>query len=1000
MKLKFVVFNMPAYLKKYTYQFAPARLLLLTVCFLLGINGSLRAQKYTFSHFNIEDGLVQSQVNKFSQDKSHYLWIGTLGGACRFDGKDFTSYSKENGLANNFIYNVYCDKKNRTWFGSHMGIACLNGDKLTNYPPPKNVKRTWVTNIVEDNAGTIWLTMDAKLFKVNGPNLQYVPITDTADEVTSIAVNGAGVLYVAFYQYGIYSLQGHKWINSIPIPDAYKKLPINKILFDRFDTHKAYLLSYSKLLVATNGMVSPYLYLNLGADPVSLMSLAQDARGDLWIGSSNGAYYLKNNKLIHFTAKNGLSDVTISDIYCDNDNNIWLATWGDGIYKYEGDSYVVFDQADGIGSLKSIMGIARTKQHDILLAADGTGIIRFDGKDFKPLPLPTTNPNSKRIQCLYSDRDSNIWVGTSLGGLWKYDGKKYQMMPKSEGRITNAIAQDGTGTMWIAAPLGCFYKSNDTLYHLDHLYGFTSSLLPLGRDSMLIGTQYGVRMAVNKQLVTGFKIDAIESSNLLCMMSYHNLILFGTGDRGLFVWDRRRGIVKNYNVKNGFNSNSIYNLLTLANNTIWAGTGRGLNRVIINPVTLECTVLDGGDSKDLVAEANQNSVLYTDGKIWMGTTKGLIIYNHKAESTSTSKPYVIVQSVKLFNQQDNKAQATEANYLLKDGASIPYDQNHIAISFLGVYLKKPGSVSYQYQLTGLDDNFCPPVKNNMVDYPSLPPGKYTFQVKAVTAEGLTSDNIAKFSFEITPPFYQTWLFRVLLLFTFVLIGISLQTYMHKRKLRAVKLIERMKREEKQKIRKQTAEDFHDDLGNKLTRITILSDILSAKMDDEKTDQKKLVNQIKQNAEALYLGTKDILWALDPKSDNLYEILIHIKNFGIELFHDTTIEFEFDNIAPSLANIKLPMEYSRNLTMIYKELLNNVLKHAQANKVNIKLSNLMVNEYVITLTDDGKGFDQQYTIMGHGTNNIKNRAARIGCTLDISSDIGKGTRVTLNLKLKH
>lgn len=987
-------------LKKCNAPFAAARLLFLTAGLLLGINWGTRAQKYTFTHYNIEDGLVQSQVNKFSQDRSHCLWMGTLGGACRFDGRQFTSYSKENGLANNFIYNVYCDTKNRIWFGSHMGLACLNGGKLTNYGIPKNVRQTWVTHIAEDGAGTIWLTMDGKLFKVSGSVLQYVPVTGTADyQISTISVSPAGQLYAVVYQSGVYSLQGTQWVNTIPFADAYKKLAITKVVFDKFNLHKVYLLSYSKLLVATDHIIVPYPDFDPGSAAISLISLAQDARGDLWIGSSNGAYYLKNNKLIHFDAQNGLSDVSVSDIYCDNDNNIWLATWGDGIYKYEGDAYVVFDQLQGFGSFKSIMGIAQDKQHNVFLASEGAGIIQYNGKAFKSIGLPSNNPNSKRIQCLYTDRDSNVWIGTSMGGLWKYDGKTYRMLPQTEGRIVNAIAQDGTGTMWMAAPLGCFYYSNNMVHHIDGLYTFSSSLLPIGKDSMLIGTQYGVRLAVNKKLVANFKLGPIESSNIFCMINYHNLILFGTGDRGLFIWDRKSGAIKNYDVNSGFNSNSIYNLVALKNNRVWAGTGRGLNRVSIDPATLGCTVLGGSNSKELIAEANQNSVTYIDGKVWMGTTKGLIIYNTMIDDASTSKPYIIMRSVKLINQQNNQPQMAGANSTLTDGARVAYDQNHLTFSFLGVYLKNPGSVLYQYQLTGLDDKFCSPVKHTMVDYPSLPPGKYTFQVKAVTSNGVQSDNIARFSFEIIPPFHQTWIFRILLLLFFILIGISLQTYMHKRKLQAVKLIERMKRDEKQKIRKQTAEDFHDDLGNKLTRITILSDILSSKITDDKGDQKKLVNQIKQNAEALYLGTKDILWALDPKSDNLYEILTHIKHFGIELFQDTAIEFEFAPIDAVLSSIKLPMEYSRNMTMIFKELLNNILKHAQANKVILTLNSINATEVVIILTDDGKGFDQLNRIAGNGTNNINNRAARIGSTIDIWSAEGKGTRVTLNLKFK-
>ena len=279
----------------------------------------------------------------------------------------------------------------------------------------------------------------------------------------------------------------------------------------------------------------------------------------------------------------------------------------------------------------------------------------------------------------------------------------------------------------------------------------------------------------------------------------------------------------------------------------------------------------------------------------------------------------------------------QSNTVLTDGANLPYNQNHLAISFLGVYLKDPENVSYRYKLKGLDTAYSSPVKNNMVDYPSLPPGKYTFEVKALAPNGILSSASASFSFSITPPFYQTIPFRVLTITFFVLLGIILQSYRHNIRIKRQQVIEATKRDESLRIRQQTAEDFHDELGNKLTRITVLSEILDTKMDQTQADQKKLLEQIKQNASSLYNGTKDILWALDPQSDNLYEILNHIKDFGNELFLDTPVEFEFNGIDESLNQVKLPMEYSRNIPMIFKELLNNILKHAHASHVILNLN---------------------------------------------------------------
>jgi ligand-binding sensor domain-containing protein/signal transduction histidine kinase len=969
------------------------KLLVITACIFSCLTFKAFAQKYTFTHYDIEDGLIQSQVNTLSQDASHRLWLGTLGGACRFDGKDFTAFSKENGLLNNFVYTVLCDRKNRVWFGTHMGLSCLYNKKLSNYPIPANIKHSWVTNIVEDAAGTIWLVMQGKLFKVAGHVLQYVAITGAEDfDITNITVNRSGILCATVFQKGFFCLNGTTWANIIPLNGQYKNLVIRWMLFDKLDHSKAYFIANNKLYVCAGTTVSLYPNADLKEIKTGLLCVEQDARGDLWIGTSSGAYRIKNKQLIHFTAQNGLTDTPIPDIYCDADDNLWLAAWGGGIYKYEGNTYIVFDQSQGVGSAQTIMGLTLDKKNNIWLATDGSGVMQFDGKQFKNVNLPTSNPNAKKVQCIYTDRSNNIWMGSSLGGLWKFDGHTYTIIPGTEDRIANALVQDAEGNMWMAAPYGCFYYSNHTLQRIDGFNAFTTSLLALGKDSVLAGTQNGIKLFVNKKLAPSFKLDVLETSNILCMIKYHSKVMIGTGDWGLFVWDTATGSIKNYNVKNGFNSNSIYNLVADKSGVIWAGTGRGINRIIPASNGYDYTIVGSGNSKDLIAEANENSVLYLDDKIWMGTTKGLVIYNASKTNMHNHTPHIIIQSVNLFTPEHVKSMADTVD------ARIPYNQNHLAISFLGVYLKNPRDISYQYKLIGHDDAFCTPIKNTVVDYPSLPPGKYTFQVRAITPTGLQSNNTAQFSFEIIPPFYQSWPFRLLVIVSLILSGISMQTYMHKRKLRAVRIVDRIKREEKQKIRQQTAEDFHDDLGNKLTRITVLSDILTAKLNGNEAEQRKLVGQIKQNAEALYNGTKDILWALDPKSDNLYEILNHIRLFGIEFFHDTAIAFDVDEIDTSFNRIKLPLEYCRNMTMIYKELLNNILKHSCSTQVHLTVSTVKNNEMGILLTDNGKGFDTDSVIMGHGIRNIKNRAARIDGEVSIQSD-KTGTTVIFKLKLK-
>ncbi len=970
-------------------------MLLFAACFVLFSPQRSFAQKYAFSHYDIEDGLVESQASKLCQDNEHRLWIATFGGVSRFDGKGYYSLSKANGLPDNFVICIHADRNGIVWFGTYSGLQYLENQKVYNFPMPLNFEKKVVTSIAEDGNGTIWVVIGRTLFRIEHRRMVMVKIPGQQEYgINAIAVDKTGRLFVAVYNKGLYYLSKKGWINDALFAAGSKPVFINKIVFDKFDRARTFLLSAKGILTTKKGIIMPYDDPALSQIKEIYLSLEQDAAGGLWIGTTTGAYSLNKHQLIHYTSHNGLTNNSVLDIFNDRDNNLWLATSGNGVFKYEQDNYVTIDQTQGTIRSPVVMAIARDKNQNIVIGTDGGDLMKLkDGKlsDFNSSKLPAP----VMIGCLYADKRNNLWIGTEFNGVWKYDGSNIFQVRGTEQISPHQIREDSKGTIWIAGDRACYYIENDTVKPVPGINYFVSSLFFTGKDSLLVGLARGLRLIVHGKVVDDFKFKALDKSSILCMLNFHGLIVFGTDDKGLLIWNPKTGAIRNYNVKDGLKSYIIYSLLTDRNGVIWVGTGRGVNRVSLNPANMNCTILDDGNSRAAVVETNQNSILADGDKILIGTTKGLKIYNTSAPQLTATHPYTIIQSVKLLSQ--DKGQNKDITNKGGDGLVLSSNQNHLAISFLGVYLKNPESISYEYKLTGLDDKFCLPVKNNTVDYPSLPAGKYTFEVRAITDNALSSINTVRFNFEIIPPFYKTIPFQVAVILFFVLVGIGLQDFVHRRKIRNQLALETMKREEKIKIRQQTAEDFHDDLGNKLTRINVLAEILNTKIDADKTDQRNLVEQIRQNVASLYNGTKDILWALDPKSDNLFEMLMHIKEVGSEIFQDTPITFQFIEADENLKSVKLTMEYSRNITMIFKEILNNVLKHAKATKVTVDAKAVADNEILISLRDNGSGFDQEKIKKGYGINNINARAKRINSELNIFSKNGMGTLVELKFR---
>ena len=255
-----------------------------------------------------------------------------------------------------------------------------------------------------------------------------------------------------------------------------------------------------------------------------------------------------------------------------------------------------------------------------------------------------------------------------------------------------------------------------------------------------------------------------------------------------------------------------------------------------------------------------------------------------------------------------------------------------------------------------------------------------------------------YPFTIKAPFYASWWFR-LLSAAFIIGIIGFVIYWRNRiKTNRARWEQRLREEEQAIIRQKTAEDFHDEIGNKLTRINLLTTIAEGKLNHADKATQELLQQIKQHATSLYLGSKDIIWSLQPESDYLDEIITRIHTVIEDMLRNTDIKFQHKIINPEqlLLHKKMPVDYSRNLIMIFKELVNNAVKYAHAQHITFEV---FVHQVTIDFLfkDDGIGYDSSQEQSGNGLKNIKNRVARIHAQMDTESGIGAGTTTHLIVK---
>lgn len=207
-----------------------------------------------------------------------------------------------------------------------------------------------------------------------------------------------------------------------------------------------------------------------------------------------------------------------------------------------------------------------------------------------------------------------------------------------------------------------------------------------------------------------------------------------------------------------------------------------------------------------------------------------------------------------------------------------------------------------------------------------------------------------------------------------------------------------KTEELSLLRQELAKDFHDEMGNKLASITILSQSVTLKIEEGQNQEevKNLLGTIEERSLQLYYGTKDFIWSIDFKSDYADEWFIYVREFGEDFFGKLGISFLASSTISESEKLRFETGVSRQLIYILKELMTNAAKHAKPNQVFFELK-LLNNSVNILFGDDGVGFDSHKDYR-RGLKNIKERVEKVRGEINIQSTAEKGTKATLNIPL--
>ena len=725
---------------------------------LLGFAGI--AQQYNFRNFSIEDGLEQSQVNVIYQDQKGYIWIGANGGLTRFDGKNFKTWTVKDSLPSANILAITQDSKGVLWFScSNAGVVSFDGKIFSRYTEENGLSSNDVRSIFEDSKGILWFGTFAGISKFDGKTFQNLELNNgsAGNFIYSVCEDKTGNLWLGSYGGGLGKYDG-KNVVFFKTSDG---------LADNYVTHVA-INKKSEVVASTTSGISIFdgnKFSNIGQQQgllsFQLNDFAYDGSGNLWMASDYGVTKSDGKTFANITEKNGLPDNKITSVFVDREDNLWLGT-KKGLSKLADRSFIHFAETGF-----SPGEIFKTSNGKLIAANRGGGIYFFNGENFSKWEIDETL-NERVVSCIAEDKAGGLWFGTSdFEGVYVFDGKKIIQYTEDAGLPSNNINDiicDRNGNMWIATPNGVAKSDSSFFIKIEISDDVTdNNILSIVEDNsgnIWMGGFNGIIYRYDGKKIK--KFDENKSPVQSITQSKTGKIYFRTEEAGILCLNGNK--FTSITQKEGLNSDVIRSLIFDERGTLWAGTQRGINKIIFN-VQEKYSIRSYGFNEGFKAlECNSGSAFSdNEGHLWFGTAKGITKFTPSEEKINSQAPQLVVNDILLFFKQFDKLKYSErvdSVSGLPVNMKLPYDKNYLFFTFSAISHKNPDKVFYQWMLKGSDKDWMPETKTSEANFPNLGPGDYTFILRACNDEHVWSKPV-EIHFIITPPFWRTWLFYIL-----------------------------------------------------------------------------------------------------------------------------------------------------------------------------------------------------------------------------------------------
>jgi len=927
------------------------------------------AQVLPFRSYSIEKGLSEAVVNEMMQDEEGWLWIATGYGLNRFDGFQFTNYYEENGLLSNKVHSLYQDSEDTIWIGTGAGVNIIEDDSITTHPELSALESTVILEIFEDNRGEYWFATDGQgawHYDRAGNLTQYREVNGMSDDrVRDIIEDREGTLWFAT-RGGLTSLKDGNF-RSYTMEDG---LPENKLRDLHIDKN-------GELWIATRGGLSHFIngsFQNFteadGLINNRIQSLSPDKDNGIWIGTEEGITHFHEGKFENYSVEQGLSNNIIHATLLDRENNIWFGTFGGGISVFFGDHIRNFTIEEGLSN-NVITSITEDRDGNHWISSYGGGISKYDGSTFTNY-LEQDGLVDNKVYTAIVDRQNRIVIGTRWGLSILENGSFYNFdeteLPYRKIRAI-AEADEGEGFWMGTYGEGILQLKDGSFGHLQEQDGLANNTVlsvQKGDDGAFWFATYGGVSRYKEGEFTNYTIrDGLPNNGILDILKDREGNLWFSTFSGISMFGDD-GFVT-ITEEEGLPDEVCYFILQDDAGIFWIGTKIGVVRFDYDVYK---NASDDGERRKafklitqdqgLIANETNAGAGFKDdsGILWFGTVGGLTRFDPKKAPVNNAPPKVHIENVNISGEPvENRSDVTVSS-----------ENKNIGIDFIGISFSAPEQVLYEYRLRGSGEGWQQ-TNRRSVRYSALLPGDYTFQVRAQNNDGLWSEETASLSFTVMAPFWMQWWF-ILLVFV-VLIGIMLFIYNYYRVKKMVD-IERM--------RVRIASDLHDDVGSALTEIALQSDFLQTT--DVGEQVKQSLDQIGTQSRKIVSSLDDIVWSIDARNDTLGDLTDRMQDYINNMLPQKEVQYQFDKLD---MDDKITVSMKENLYLIFKEAVNNIAKHSDADKVEVTLKDEN-GSFDLYIHDNGQGIKPERKT-GQGLRNMEMRAKRIDAGIEFENGDG-------------